>query len=138
MALPVSPARVCTGSIAATTDCRAGTDVYCYACDDARVDPHLAKHLGNFGIQVAEQKKTEKSMTELVRSRLRVRAARVPGSDLKLAASQQVEQNLTFDFAMTGADGKELEPLFGPGLTGMKNLGNRSAFLRCAPARQHR
>lgn len=26
---------------------------------------------------------------------------------------------------MTGADGKELEPLFGPGLTGMKNLGNR-------------
>ena len=43
------------------------TDVYCYACDDARVDPHLAKHLGNFGIQVAEQKKTEKSMTELVR-----------------------------------------------------------------------
>lgn len=26
---------------------------------------------------------------------------------------------------MTGADGKELEPVFGPGLTGMKNLGNR-------------
>ncbi|MBZ6376858.1 MAG: hypothetical protein LBE67_18325 [Kocuria palustris] len=41
--------------------------MYCYACDDARIDPHLAKHLGNFGIQVAEQKKTEKSMTELVR-----------------------------------------------------------------------
>ncbi|GAA5978126.1 hypothetical protein JCM10908_004238 [Rhodotorula pacifica] len=76
-------------------------DVYCYACDDARIDPHLAKHLGNFGIQVAEQKKTEKSMTEL-----------------------QVEHNLTFDFAMTGADGKDLEPVYGPGLTGMKNLGN--------------
>ncbi|GAA5885465.1 hypothetical protein JCM6882_009629 [Rhodosporidiobolus microsporus] len=76
-------------------------DVYCYACDDARVDPDIAKHLGTFGIEVAEQKKTEKSMTEL-----------------------QVEQNLTFDFAMTGADGKELEPLTGPGLTGMKNLGN--------------
>ncbi|BGP13867.1 hypothetical protein JCM10213_002505 [Rhodosporidiobolus nylandii] len=76
-------------------------DVYCYACDDARVDPDIAKHLANFGIQVAEQKKTEKSMTEL-----------------------QVEHNLTFDFAMTGADGKDLEPLFGPGLTGFKNLGN--------------
>ncbi|GAA5953514.1 hypothetical protein JCM21900_006188 [Sporobolomyces salmonicolor] len=76
-------------------------DVYCYACDDARIDPNLAKHLATFGISVAEQKKTEKSMTEL-----------------------QVEQNLTFDFAMTGADGKELEPVFGPGLTGMKNLGN--------------
>ena len=35
-----------------------------------------------------------------------------------------MEQNLKFDFAMTGADGKSLEPLFGPGLTGLKNLGN--------------
>ncbi|KPV75875.1 uncharacterized protein RHOBADRAFT_35647 [Rhodotorula graminis WP1] len=76
-------------------------DVYCYACDDARVDPDIAKHLSTFGIEVASQKKTEKSMTEL-----------------------QVEQNLTFDFAMTGADGKDLEPLAGPGLTGLKNLGN--------------
>lgn len=40
---------------------------------------------------------------------------------------QQVEQNLNFDFAMTGEDGKELEPMFGPGLTGMRNLGNRCA-----------
>ena len=36
----------------------------------------------------------------------------------------QVEQNLKFDFAMTGEDGKDLEPLFGPGLTGLANLGN--------------
>ncbi|GAA5905099.1 ubiquitin-specific protease UBP14 [Sporobolomyces salmoneus] len=76
-------------------------DVYCYACDDARTDPHLADHLKTFGIQVSDQKKTEKSMTEL-----------------------QVEQNMNFDFAMTGSDGKELEPVFGPGLTGLKNLGN--------------
>ncbi|KAK4053694.1 ubiquitin C-terminal hydrolase Ubp14 [Microbotryomycetes sp. JL201] len=76
-------------------------DVYCYACDDARLDPLLAKHLGNFGIQVEEQRKTEKSMTEL-----------------------QVEQNMNFDFAMTGADGQELQPLYGPGLTGLRNLGN--------------
>ncbi|GAA6062256.1 hypothetical protein JCM10212_001770 [Sporobolomyces blumeae] len=76
-------------------------DVYCYACDDARTDPHLSKHLSTFGIEVADQKKTEKSMTEL-----------------------QVEQNMNFDFAMTGADGKELEPVSGAGLTGLKNLGN--------------
>jgi len=76
-------------------------DIYCYTCNDARLDPHLAKHLGNFGIEVSEQTKTEKSMTEL-----------------------QVEQNLKFDFAMTREDGKELEPLFGPGLTGLRNLGN--------------
>lgn len=43
----------------------ARVDVYCYACDDARLDPHLARHLSNFGIAVASQSKTEKSMTEL-------------------------------------------------------------------------
>jgi ubiquitin carboxyl-terminal hydrolase 5/13 len=36
----------------------------------------------------------------------------------------QVEQNMKFDFAMTGGDGGDLEPLFGPGLTGLSNLGN--------------
>lgn len=76
-------------------------DIYCYACNDARVDPNLAQHLRHFGMNVMDLSKTEKSMTEL-----------------------QLEQNLKFDFNMTGEDGKELEPLFGPGLTGLKNLGN--------------
>ena len=44
---------------------------------------------------------------------------------------QQVEQNMNFDFAMTGADGKELEPVFGPGLTGLKNLGNSCVEVLC-------
>ena len=42
-------------------------DVYCYICDDAKLDPDLASHLGAFGIEVLGQTKTEKSMTELVR-----------------------------------------------------------------------
>jgi ubiquitin carboxyl-terminal hydrolase 5/13 len=78
------------------------TDVYCYACDDAKIDPDLAQHLTTFGIEVLGQQKTEKSMTEL-----------------------QLEHNLKFDFSMTGDDGRELEPVFGQGLTGLKNLGNR-------------
>ncbi|KAK4702423.1 ubiquitin carboxyl-terminal hydrolase 5/13, partial [Phenoliferia sp. Uapishka_3] len=90
-------------------------DVYCYACDDAKLDPSLAKHLANFGIEVATQTKTEKSMTEL-----------------------QVEQNLNFDFAMTGEDGKELEPMFGPGLTGMRNLGNSLQSIFSLPTFQTR
>ncbi|CDO69813.1 hypothetical protein BN946_scf184803.g11 [Trametes cinnabarina] len=61
----------------------------------------LAKHLATFGINVQTQTKTEKSMTEL-----------------------QIEQNLKFDFSLTGEDGKALEPVFGPGLTGLSNLGN--------------
>lgn len=37
---------------------------------------------------------------------------------------QQLEHNLKFDFSMTGDDGQELVPVFGEGLTGLKNLGN--------------
>lgn len=41
---------------------------------------------------------------------------------------------MRFDFAMTGEGGRELEPLFGPGLTGLRNLGNRSVFHKCGGA----
>ncbi|ODN74591.1 hypothetical protein L202_06950 [Cryptococcus amylolentus CBS 6039] len=76
-------------------------DIYCYACDDAKTDPLLSTHLATFGIPILSQSKTEKSMTEL-----------------------QLEHNLKFDFSMTDADGHALEPVFGQGLTGLKNLGN--------------
>lgn len=42
-------------------------DIYCYSCNDAKLDPELASHLAAFGINVQTQTKTEKSMTELVR-----------------------------------------------------------------------
>lgn len=76
-------------------------DIYCYQCNDARLDPELPAHLAAFGINVATQTKTEKSMTEL-----------------------QIEHNLKFDFSLTDESGKALEPVFGPGLTGLANLGN--------------
>ena len=76
-------------------------DVYCYKCDDERVDDNLGEHLAHWGIMLAERQKTEKSLTEM-----------------------QIEQNLKWDFSMTTEDGRELKPLFGPGLTGLKNLGN--------------
>ncbi|KAG8221718.1 hypothetical protein J3R82DRAFT_2006 [Butyriboletus roseoflavus] len=78
-----------------------GADIYCYACNDARLDPELTTHLAAFGINVTSQKKTEKSVTEL-----------------------QIEQNLMFDFSLTAEDGSALKPVFGPGTTGLSNLGN--------------
>ncbi|KAJ2889686.1 ubiquitin C-terminal hydrolase Ubp14, partial [Coemansia aciculifera] len=86
-------------------------DAYCYSCDDNKMDPHLAAHLKVFGINVAAQLKTEKSIAEL-----------------------QLEQNLKFDFSMTTADGAKLEPVAGPGLTGLRNLGNScymASVLQC-------
>lgn len=76
-------------------------DIYCYACDEERVDPELPDHLAHWGINIKDRVKTEKSLTEM-----------------------QVEQNLRWEFAMTTEDGKELRPMFGPDFTGLKNLGN--------------
>lgn len=86
-------------------------DVYCYRCDEERVDSELAKHLAHWGINIAEREKTEKSLMEM-----------------------QVEQNLRWDFSMTTEDGKELMPLFGKGFTGLKNIGNScylASILQC-------
>jgi ubiquitin carboxyl-terminal hydrolase 5/13 len=41
-------------------------DIYCYTCDDSKVDPELPRHLKHFGMDVVNQQKTDKSMTELV------------------------------------------------------------------------
>ena len=76
-------------------------DVFCYEHGNEILNPNLGLHLKSFGINIESQEKTEKSIAEM-----------------------QLEQNLKFDFNMTSADGKELEPLYGPGLTGIKNLGN--------------
>lgn len=76
-------------------------DIYCYACDEERVDPELPNHLAHWGINIKDRIKTEKSLTEM-----------------------QVEQNLRWEFSMVTEDGKELKPLFGPEFTGLKNLGN--------------
>ncbi|KAF7327777.1 Ubiquitin carboxyl-terminal hydrolase [Mycena kentingensis (nom. inval.)] len=78
-----------------------GADIYCYKCDDSKLDHDLALHLSTFGINVNTAQKTEKSMTEM-----------------------QIEHNLKYDFSLTSEDGRALEPLFGPALTGLSNLGN--------------
>ncbi|KAI9034819.1 ubiquitin-specific protease UBP14 [Aspergillus affinis] len=96
-------------------------DIYCYACNEERIDPNLGPHLAHWGINLMAREKTEKSLMEM-----------------------QVEHNLKWDFSMTTEDGHELTPVFGPGLTGLANLGNScylSSVLQCIfdlPEFQHR
>ena len=40
-------------------------------------------------------------------------------------AEREMDQNTNFDWDRIQEKGKELEPLFGPGFTGLANLGNR-------------
>ncbi|XP_072316282.1 ubiquitin carboxyl-terminal hydrolase 5 isoform X1 [Eucyclogobius newberryi] len=80
----------------------AGTDVYSYDEDDMVLDSKLAEHLSHFGIDMMTMEKTERTMTEL-----------------EIAVNQRVGE-----WEVIQESGTTLRPLFGPGLTGMKNLGN--------------
>ncbi|KAL4801386.1 hypothetical protein BDV18DRAFT_164983 [Aspergillus unguis] len=86
-------------------------DIFCYKCNEERIDPDLVTHLSHWGINLAGREKTEKSLMEM-----------------------QVEQNLKWDFLMTAGDGHGLNPVFGAGLTGLSNLGNScylSSVVQC-------
>ena len=65
-------------------------------------DPHLVKHLEHFGIEVSQMTKTDKSMVEL-----------------EIDINQRANEWLTLT-----ESGSKLQPVTGPGLTGMENLGN--------------
>ncbi|EFJ49271.1 hypothetical protein VOLCADRAFT_90020 [Volvox carteri f. nagariensis] len=78
-------------------------DVYSYAPDedDMVTDPHLAQHLAYWGIDIMQMEKTEKTMSEL-----------------------QADLNTNYEFSRITEAGAELQPLSGPRLTGLINLGN--------------
>jgi ubiquitin carboxyl-terminal hydrolase 5/13 len=90
------PVAVKLGSL--TADGKA--DVYCYTCNDERLDSDIVAHLAHWGINLADRQKTEKSLTEM-----------------------NIEQNFRYDFGSTD-QGKDAKPIFAPGFTGLKNLGN--------------
>ena len=88
--------------------CKMGTitpqgsaSLYCYACNDDVVDKNLGIHLQNLGIDMGLQLKTEKTMTEI-----------------------NLETNLNLTLSKIVEEGRILTPIFGPGNTGMANLGN--------------
>lgn len=79
-----------------------GADVYSYDEDDMVEDPYLSKHLAHFGINVTAMQKTEKTMIEL-----------------EIDLNQKVGE-----WDVIQEAGSKLTPMYGPGYTGMRNLGN--------------
>ncbi|KAK6177619.1 hypothetical protein SNE40_015681 [Patella caerulea] len=91
------PLAVKLGTITAS-----GGDVYSYEEDDMVEDPHLAKHLAHFGINISALEKTDKTMVEL-----------------EIDLNQKIGE-----WDVIQESGNKLEPVYGAGLTGMRNLGN--------------
>ncbi|XP_050218247.1 ubiquitin carboxyl-terminal hydrolase 14 [Mercurialis annua] len=92
------PLAVKLGTITADLE---AADVYSYPEDDSVLDPNLAQHLAFFGIDFSSLQKTEMTTAE-----------------------RELDQNINFDWNRIQESGQELEPIFGPGYTGLRNLGN--------------
>ncbi|VAH58246.1 unnamed protein product [Triticum turgidum subsp. durum] len=93
------PLAVKLGTITADLE---GADVYSYPEDDSVEDPILAQHLSHFGIDFSSLQKTEMTTAE-----------------------RELDHNTNFDWNRIQESGKDAEPLYGPGYTGLVNLGNR-------------
>lgn len=94
---PAYPLAVKLGTISA-----AGGDVYDYAENASVSDPHLARHLAHWGIHAAAMQKTEMTAQEI-----------------------EFQRNKDFSFSdVISANGRKEELLFGPGYTGLRNIGS--------------
>ncbi|XP_019850234.1 PREDICTED: ubiquitin carboxyl-terminal hydrolase 5-like, partial [Amphimedon queenslandica] len=79
-----------------------GADVYSYEEDSMVMDPKLSEHLSHFGINMMIMSKTDKTMTEL-----------------------QIDANIKLgEWSVIQESGHELKLVYGPGYTGLQNLGN--------------
>ncbi|XP_076234038.1 ubiquitin specific protease 5 isoform X2 [Calliopsis andreniformis] len=77
-------------------------DVFSYDENDMVEDPNLVSHLAHWGINIAQMEKTDKSMIEL-----------------ELDLNQRFGEWVALQEAAS-----KLTPLYGPGYTGLTNLGN--------------
>eukprot|EP01125_Pyxidicula_operculata_P012178 TRINITY_DN3996_c0_g1_i1.p1 TRINITY_DN3996_c0_g1~~TRINITY_DN3996_c0_g1_i1.p1 ORF type:complete len:804 (-),score=233.06 TRINITY_DN3996_c0_g1_i1:27-2411(-) len=76
-------------------------DVHSYEEDDLVLDPFLDKHLRHWGLDIEKLTKTDKTVAEL-----------------------EIELQYNFDWSRVQEKSKKLVPVYGPGFTGIENLGN--------------
>ncbi|XP_053566142.1 ubiquitin carboxyl-terminal hydrolase 13 [Bombina bombina] len=79
-----------------------GADVYSFDEEEAVLDPHLAKHLAHFGIDMLQMQGTENGITD-----------------------NEVKPRVN-EWEVVQESGLKLKPMFGSGYTGIKNQGNSS------------
>ena len=128
-------------------------DIYCYACDNDVKDLELEAHLAHFGISLSAQSKTEKTIAEMsLEQNLRANLFRfgMPSFDVNhlsehiltcppLTTSFSLFSFLFSLFLLSSSkeNGKVMKSMFGPGLTGINNIGNScylASVLQCVAA----
>lgn len=82
--------------------------LYCYACNTEVKDESLASHLRCLGLNIGEQKKTEKTIEEL-----------------------NLDININWALSKLVESKEKEEELYGPGLTGINNIGNTCYMNSC-------
>ncbi|XP_014494321.1 ubiquitin carboxyl-terminal hydrolase 14 [Vigna radiata var. radiata] len=92
------PLAVKLGTVTADLE---AADVFSYPEDESVLDPQLAQHLAFFGIDFSSLQKTEMTTAE-----------------------RELDQNTNFDWNRIQESGQEVYPIFGPGYTGLVNIGN--------------
>ncbi|KAG5020550.1 hypothetical protein JHK87_016405 [Glycine soja] len=92
------PIAVKLGTITADLE---AADVYSYPDDESVLDPQLAQHLAFFGLDFSSLRKTEMTTAE-----------------------RELDHNTNFDWNRIQESGQEVDPIFGPGYTGLVNIGN--------------
>ncbi|KAK7342697.1 hypothetical protein VNO80_25653 [Phaseolus coccineus] len=92
------PLAVKLGTVTADLE---AADVFSYPEDESVLDPQLAQHLAFFGIDFSSLQKTEMTTAE-----------------------RELDQNTNFDWNRIQESGQDVYPIFGPGYTGLVNIGN--------------
>nr|XP_033815362.1 ubiquitin carboxyl-terminal hydrolase 13 isoform X2 [Geotrypetes seraphini] len=82
-----------------------GADVYSFEEEEAVIDPHVAKHLAHFGIDMLQMHTTENGVTD---------------NDVKPRVSE---------WEVIQEAGLKLKPMYGSGYTGIRNPGNSSYLI---------
>ena len=97
------PLVVKLGTISSADGSTVTADVYSYAADEDMMvlDPLLTQHLGFWGIDAVQMKKTDKTLAEM-----------------------EIELNKDFAFDKIIESGESLVPVSGPGKIGIVNMGN--------------
>ena len=100
------------------------SDVYSYDEDMMVEDPNLAQHLAHFGINLAAMTKVFLCVT--TRGRVCVCYNIVCTQTDQTMTELEIDMNMKIgEWSIIQESGKELQLVFGAGLTGMSNLGNR-------------